>query len=261
MIAFVDSLAQFADAIVGGVVAYVAVFCRVAAIAFLAPGLGEAFVPTRVRLAGALALTIVVAPGAPTGAPPQDAIGWLSIVSAETGVGLVLGFALRLTIIALQITGTITAQHLQLSQLFGPGVGHDQESALSGILVMAALAIAASQDTLAVLAGTMIESYSAFPLGGGLEVEPSVEGAVIRAGDALRLAFSLSTPFVILGLAYSITLGAMNRAMPALMASFVGAPAILFAGLMLFAGASSVLLTRWSEIHSALIADPLLRVE
>ncbi|MFC3118840.1 flagellar biosynthetic protein FliR [Jhaorihella thermophila] len=39
-----------------------------------------------------------------------------------------------------------------------------------------------------------------------------------------RLPFSLSAPFVIASLLYNLTLGAINRAMPQLMVTLVGAP-------------------------------------
>lgn len=237
---------------------YAGVFCRMSAIAFLMPGLGEAFMPMRVRLVAALAFTALAAPVIAAGAPaPTSALAWVTLVGPEALVGLIIGFSLRLAVVALQMTGTIAAQHLQMSQMFGPGIGHDLESPLSGILVMAGIALAAAANLHVALTATLISSYSIFPMGVAPDAGELGDFAAKSGGDAIRLAFALGAPFVIVGVIYSIALGAMNRAMPSLMASFVGAPAILFAGLVLFAGSASVILGRWIDLYGGLVDNPL----
>lgn len=234
------------------------VFARMSAIAFLAPALGEIAVPARVRLAGAMALTMLVAPllgQAPPG--PASAALLAAMIGAEAATGLLIGFALRLAIFALQILGAIAAQALSLSQLFGPGLSHDQESPLSTILIAAGLALACAGGVHVQLAAALADSYAIIPFGAAF---PAAEGAAFAAsqsGKALSLAFGMAAPFVLLGLAYSIALAAANRAMPQMAAVFVGAPAIVFAGMALFAGAASVILMRWSEAMAGLVAAPL----
>ncbi|NWG93394.1 MAG: flagellar biosynthetic protein FliR [Parvularculaceae bacterium] len=253
-----DILLSLADGASGHIPVFVGVFCRISAAAFLMPGFGEPFTPIRVRLAAVFAFTIIVAPTLSGDAAPfaKSPVGFFTLVGAEILTGLVIGFALRLAIIALQTAGVIAAQHLQMSQLFGPGVGHDQETPLSGILLMAALALATANDLHIDLAAALVASYSAIPIGAAPASGEIAEFTAQGGGEALRTAFALATPFVLLGFAYSIALGAMNRAMPSLMASFVGAPAILIAGLTLFAGTASVMLDRWNDAYAALITDP-----
>ncbi len=67
----------------------------------------------------------------------------------------------------------------------------------------------------------------------------------------------MAAPFVLLGMVYSVALAAANRAMPQMAAVFVGAPAVIFAGMALFAGAAAVILSRWSEVTASLVAAPL----
>jgi flagellar biosynthetic protein FliR len=258
MTEFIDVLLLLVEGASVNLPLYVGVFCRIAAVAFLMPGVGEPFTPARVRLVAAFAFTVIVAPALSAAAAPvvHSAVDLMTLVGAEILTGLIIGIVLRLAIMILQIAGAIAAQHLQMSQLFGPGVGHDQETPLSGILLMAGLALATSADLHLEVAATLVETYVVLPVGAAPEASEIAELVARGGGEALKSAFALATPFVLLGFAYTIALGAMNRAMPTLMASFVGAPAILFAGLTLFAGTASVMLGRWTDDYAAIIADP-----
>jgi len=233
------------------------VFARMSAIAFLAPALGEIQVPVRVRLAGAIALTMLVAPFADAPAAPANAAALAAIILAEAATGLLVGFALRLSVFALQLLGSITAQVLSLSQLFGPGLSHDQESPIATILIAAGLALACAGGLHLRLAGALAGSYAAFPFGAGLDFAAGAEFAAIESARALSLAFGMAAPFVLLGVAYAVALAAANRAMPQMAAVFVGAPAVIFAGMTLFAGAAAIILARWGEVTAALVAAPL----
>jgi len=235
------------------------VIARVSAIVFLAPGLGERMVPIRVRLGAVLAITMLVAPalmasGAPQAVSPSQLA---ALIGAEAFSGFIIGFSLRLTIFILQMVGTIAAQQLSMSMLFGPGLGHDQESPLSTILIMAGIALAASTGLHVEIAAALVRSYQLFPFGEAVFAGDAAERATSNGGEAIALAFGLAAPFVILGFVYSLALAAMNRAMPHLMAAFVGAPAIIFAGMALFAGSASFIIGQWLELISNVVGDPI----
>jgi flagellar biosynthetic protein FliR len=234
------------------------VFTRMSAIAFLAPAIGELAVSPRVRLAAAAALTMIVAPGLSHFPPPDGGPAMLaSMLGGEALSGLIIGFALRLTIFALQMFGAIAAQAMSLSQLFGPGLGHDQESPISTILIAAGLALACAGGAHIQLAQSASETYQVLPLGAFPAAGESAEFATAQGAKALSLAFGLAAPFVLLGIAYSVALGAANKAMPQMAAVFVGAPAIVVGGLTLFAASGWVILSRWSELSADLFASPL----
>lgn len=239
-------------AIAAGVVA------RLSGILFLLPGIGERAVPQRVRLAALFAFAAVIAPSIIDSAmPPQlTPAAMMQYIFAEIVTGLVIGFALRLTVIALQIAGSIIAQHLSLSQMFGAGVGYDAESAFATILVMGALALAMSGDFLLLLTATLTELWTVLPAGRPIEAASVGEWSAAAGGGAWRIALALSAPFVVLGFLYSLALAAASRAMPQLMAAFVGAPAITFAGLALFALTAIVILDRWMDLTGALFSNP-----
>lgn len=236
-----------------------AVMARMSAIAFLAPGLGERMTPMRVRLAAVIALTMIVAPPlsisfAPS---PRNAAEFAALIGIEALIGLVIGFALRLSVFILTMTGAIIAQHLSLSQLFGPGLGHDQETQLSTILIMGGLAAAAAAGLHVEIAAALVNSYTIFPPGVAPAATDVGDWAARESGAAIGAAFAFAAPFVILGFVYSLALAAMSRAMPQLTATFVGAPAILFGGVALFAGTASVIVGRWTDLLAALIENPV----
>lgn len=226
-----------------------AIFSRISAIAFLTPGIGERAVPVRVRLTVAIAITIVIAPMVltPEMRPPSEPAAIAALYAAEALSGLLIGFALRIMVFILQIAGAITAQSLSLAQLFGPTVGFDSESPFAAILVMAGVALAAATGLHIHLVGAIADVYEALPFGLFPGAEETGEWSTNRVGAALFKSLALSSPFVILGFLYSLALAAASRAMPQLMAAFVGAPAITLAGMALFAAAAPILLFEWLE--------------
>ena len=90
-----------------------------------------------------------------------------------------------------------------------------------------------------------IASYGPFPFGELALLSGYGQWLAERGGAAFSLAFSLAAPFVVLGVAYNLIIGAANRAMPQLMVAFVGAPAITGAGLLLLAISAAIILERW----------------
>ncbi len=255
---YFNALARAVSAVDVNLVLFAGVFVRMSAIATLAPGLGERPLPMRVRLTAAFACTFISWPlvSAANNAEASGVSSLPSLVLSEALIGLVIGFGLRIAVFVLHLVGSIAAQHISLSQLFGPGLGHDQESPLTTLLTMAALAVAAAGGMHIKLAIAFTNSFDAFPPGALLSPADVGSWASSSVNAAFRLAFELAAPFVLLGVAYSLSLAAISRAMPQLMAAFVGAPAVIFFGLILVALVATVILERWVDILDGLYANP-----
>lgn len=234
-----------------------AVFTRISAVVFLMPGLGERAVPMRARLAAAVAMAMVLTPMVLTRAmtPPETIAGVVALYTAEFVSGALIGFAFRMMLFILQIAGAIIAQSVSLSQLFGPTVGFDSESPFAAILVMAGVAIAAASGLHVHAVGALADLYEILPFGQFPGAAETGEWTATRTGAALFKALALSSPFVILGFLYSLALAAASRAMPQLMAAFVGAPAVTLAGLGLFAAASPIILFDWLASFQRVLFD------
>lgn len=232
------------------------VFLRVGAALALLPALGDRLVPGRIRLGLALALTAVVAPSVASGiALPAGNVGdYAFFLLAETVNGLALGFVLRLFVLALEMAGGLAAQSGSLSQMFG--TSGEPMPALAHLLVMAGLALAVLSGLHVQIARALILSYGALPAGQFPAAALLRDWGVGQIGAAFALTFSLAAPFVIAGLIYNVALGLINRAMPMLMVSFVGAPALTAGTLILLAVSAPLILSAWQWAFAAHLADP-----
>lgn len=234
--------------------AYALVFLRVGAAMALLPAFGEQTVPQRVRLALALAFTSVVGPAVIDQIPASE-FGFVQPVATETLIGLTIGISLRLMIMALQIAGSIAAQASSLSQMVG-GIGPEPQPALTNLLVMAALALAVAAGLHVRLAQLLIGSYSVLPAGAFPNPRGIADWGLYRIGLAFSLAFSLAAAFSIAALLYNVLLGVINRAMPALMVSFIGAPALAGGGLVLLMLCTPAMLHFWLGALSDFLQNP-----
>jgi flagellar biosynthetic protein FliR len=233
------------------------VFLRVGAMMALLPLFGEQAVPARVRLALAFAFTLVVAPAvAPALPAPGGTDRFLALALGEGAAGLALGLMLRLLVLALQTAGAIAGQATSLSQLFGAGPGGEPSPAMGHLLVTGGLALAAAMGLHVRAAAWMVEGYALIPPGAALDPGLMLEAGVAGVARAFALAVSLAVPFVAAALLYNVTLGVINRAMPQLMVTFIGAPALTFGGLALMALSAPLLLEVWGAALDAALAIP-----
>jgi flagellar biosynthetic protein FliR len=233
------------------------VFLRVGAVAALAPAFGEQSVPARVRLAVALAFALAVLPAvAPLVPPATGPVATLRICGAEVIAGLTYGIVLRLMVMALQTAGSIAAQSISLAQIAGGGVAAEPAPAVGHLLVLGGLALAATGGLHVRLALFLIESYDLIPAGTLPDAGTLAEAGIGAIARSFALAFSLALPFVIAALLYNLLLGAINRAMPQLMVTFIGAPALTGGALALLLLAAPLLLRLWTGALDGVLADP-----
>lgn len=236
--------------------AYV-VFLRVGAAMALFPVFGEATVPARVRLGLAVAFTLVVAPAVAddvaTLARDGRTLGLFTL--SEPVVGLIFGLTCRLLVIALAMCGTIVAQTTSLSQMFS-FAGAEPSPVVTQILTVAALCLAAQAGLHVRLAEGLIASYGVIAPGtfpGTAELET---WALSHLAAAVSLSFGLAMPFLIASTLYSLATGVINRAMPQLMVSMIGAPAQVLGALFLLAVGLPAILMVWLGHLDTVLADP-----
>lgn len=229
------------------------VFMRVGAAMSLLPAFGEQSVPQRVRLVLALAFTAIVAPAVQNLPVPPNMTIWPLIV--ETIIGLMLGMGLRLFIFALQTAGAMAAQASTLSQMFGDA-GPEPQPAISNLLVMAALAIAVATGLHVRVCQLFILSYQILPLGLLPNSADTAQWGLGQISHAFSLAFMIAAPFSIAALLYNIALGVINKAMPALMVSFIGAPALTLGSMVMMVLTLPLALALWSQAMQSFLAAP-----
>jgi flagellar biosynthetic protein FliR len=227
------------------------VFLRIGAAAFLIPALGEQSVPQRIRLAAALAMTVIVAPGVPPlSGPPTP-----SAIFAEVAAGLAIGLGLRLLILALQTAGTIIAQSVSLAQMFA-GTGPEPQPIVANLLVLAGIAVFVGLGGLERSVALLLMSYDLVPLGQTPDPAALADWGLSRIIALFALAFALAAPFLLAALLYNLALGLINRVMPTLMVTFIGAPALSLGGLALLALVSPLVLEVWRGAVDRALSAP-----
>lgn len=234
------------------------VFLRVGAAFLVLPAIGEHYIPMRIRLGAALAMTVLLTPAlaahlVPAGANTQDFAGY---VMTETVAGLLLGLAVRFIAMVLQIAGSMAAQATSLSQIAG-GATPEPQPAIAGFLLLAGLTLAIMSGLHVMVARMLMESYDILPAGRMPLARDVGAWGVDRVGHAFSLAFSLAAPFLIASVLYNLALGVINKAMPQLMVAFVGAPAITLGGLVLLLLTTPFLLPVWMRAMQAALASPM----
>ena len=233
------------------------VFLRVGAAMAVLPAFGEQSVPQRVKLVLALAFTVVVTPAVMpqlAGLVAQEAVIGLPLAT-EVVAGFAIGMALRLMVQALQMMGTMAAQATSLSQFFG-GAGVEPQPAISQLLAVAGLALAVMAGLHVHLVALFVMSYDLLVPGQFPGPDVLVAWGIGRISHAFALAFSLAAPFVIASFLYNVALGIINRAMPQLMVSFVGAPALALGGLVLLLLVAPLALGLWLQAFKVVLANP-----
>lgn len=247
-------LAPLMDLITQAWLIYGLVFLRVGTAILVLPGLGEATLPTRLRLAAAIAMTVVIAPLIAETLPSSPSeIGWR--IAVEPLTGLALGLVVRLFVLALITAGTIIAQASSLAQMFGGATGEPQP-AVGHLLTMGGLAIAFASGLHIHLPQYLLQSYLFLPVGTPPPAGDMQLWAAVEVARTFVLAFRISAPFVISALIYNVALGAINRAMPQLMVAFVGAPALTLGALALMIVAIPSGLSLWLDAFHAFLANP-----
>lgn len=231
------------------------VFLRVGAAVYLMPAFGEQSVPQRVRLVLALALTAIVAPA--VAEQVQDVPSIALAAAVEVIAGLALGIGMRLFILALHMAASIVAQTTSLSQLFG-GTTPEPQPAIGNLLTMAALALALRAGLHVKAASLLMLSYDFLPAGQFPGASDLAHWGLHRVEQATVLAFSLAAPFVIASVIYNLALGVINRAMPQMPVSLVGAPLLTAGALVLMVLIVPLMLVVWMEGFEVFLSNPTI---
>src|SRR5215813_8760837 len=216
--------------------AFMLVFARIGTMLILLPGLGERMLSARIRLTTALVLAAVMLP------LHRDAyqvdlrqIGpVLLMLAEELLIGAVLGLTARLTIAALEVTGSVVAQQLGLGFVTSVDPTQGQQGLLIGnflTLLGVALLFATNMHHLVIAA--LDDSYTLFHPG---EVPLTGDMAALitrTVAGAFRIGVQLSAPFIVFGLLFNLGLGLLSRLMPQMQVFFVGMPLSIMAGLLI----------------------------
>lgn len=233
----------------GTVLVFMLTFARVGAMIMLLPVLGDVGVPSRVRLAFALAVSFALAPVVAKYYPAQapGTIALAVLIARETTAGIVIGAMARLIMSALEVAGTVIATQtgLAFAQTFDPT--QNQQSAIIGtFLSLLGVVLIFETGLHHLIIGAISGSYTLLPPAGAFPVGDMAKLVVDIVAGAFALGLQLAAPFVVFGLLIYVALGIVSRLMPQLQVFFVAMPLNILVGfilLMLFVGTIATMFT------------------
>jgi flagellar biosynthetic protein FliR len=218
-------------------------FVRIGACLMVAPVFGASYVPARLRLALAAAITLPVAPLLPP--IPEIALlsmGGVLVTIQQLIIGAAMGFALQLVFDALGLAGQLLANGMGLGFAFNldPLRGVSTPALGQLYVVLGTLVFLALDGHLALIT-TLVDSFRGLPVG-----ETGLDPARWRAladwgGELFSGALGIALPGVTALLVINLAFGVMSRAAPALNLFAVGLPVTLIFGLsIVMFGMSSI---------------------
>ncbi|HEY5412672.1 MAG TPA: flagellar biosynthetic protein FliR [Caulobacteraceae bacterium] len=214
------------------------VFARVGALVMLIPGIGEAFVPPRVRLGLALLLALCVAPIAAHTLPPiPSTVGEMGgQVLKELLIGLMLGALLRIFLAALSVAGEVIA--LQTTLAFAQTANPLQAQpggAIASFLSLLGLVLLFATDMHHLFIAAIARSYTLFAPASHVLVQDAATVALQAVSATFSLGVQMAAPLMVFALVFNVALGLVGRVMPQFQVFFAGAPLTLLLGLSMFA--------------------------
>ncbi len=191
-------------------------FCRIAGFIMVDPFFCTRTIPRQVRVATAIALTIIIAPLLPAmpEAPVISAEG-LANIFYQVIIGAAMGMVMRLVIAAVEMAGMLMSMQMGLgfAMFFDPQFGA-QVPALSRFLSTFVFLLFLAMDGHLVLISALVDSFRILPV--GLESIPKASFKVLAEWGAkiFSLGFLLSIPVVGALLITNLAIGVMTRAAP-----------------------------------------------
>lgn len=232
------------------------VFARLGAIVMLIPGIGETFIPPRIRLSFALAMSLMLFPVIAGTAPalPADASGLGLAVIKEVLIGLMIGAILRLFMSSLASAGEIVSLQTSLSfaQTANP-MQAQPSTTISTFLGMIGIVLIFATDLHHLFVAAIVRSFELFPFARDVPVTDAGQLAIQTVGRSFALGLQLAAPVVVFSLIFNIATGLVGRVMPQFQVFFVATPLGLLLGLSVFALSLGVLGMVWVDRYRGLI--------
>ena len=232
------------------------VFARLGAIIMLIPGIGETFIPIRVRLSLALLLALVLFPlvGAAVPAIPVDVSGVALAIIKETAIGLFIGGILRFFMSSLAAAGEIMS--IQTTLAFAQTANPTEaapSTTLGTFLGLMGILLIMTTNLHHLFLSAIVRSYTIFPFTKAIPLADAKDLAVQTVSRSFALGLQLAAPVVAASLIFNIATGLVGRVMPQFQIFFVATPLMVLLGLSVFALSIGVIGMVWVDRYRDLI--------
>lgn len=232
------------------------IFARLGAIVMLMPGLGETFIPARIRLSFALALSLLLFPLLAAKVPvlATSAGDFGLAVIREVIIGLLIGSILRLFMTSLATAGEIVSLQTTLSfaQTANP-MQAAPSTTLGTFLGLIGIVLIFATDLDHLFIAAIVNSFDLFPFGRDIPVADAGQLAVQTLGSSFALGLQLSAPVIVFSLVFNVAAGLVGRVMPQFQVFFAATPLIVLLGLSVFALSLGAIGIIWIDRYRGLL--------
>jgi flagellar biosynthetic protein FliR len=224
------------DFLATGVLAFILTFTRMGTAIMIMPGLGDSFVPERIRLHIALGISFVLFPLAvpymPN--PMPGTIGLLSLVAMEFIIGVFFGTVARIFMMALDTAGMVISISSSLSnaQMFNPSLA-TQGSLMGAFLSVTGVVFLFVTDLYHLLIGGLVQSYKLFPVGAVPQSGDMADLIARVVSKSFMIGIQIGAPFLVLTLVMYIGMGVLSRLMPQMQVFMIGLPVQILVSLVI----------------------------
>ena len=232
------------------------VFARLGAIVMLIPGIGETFIPVRIRLSLALLLALVLFPLVGGAVPkiPVDVSGVALAIIKETAIGLFIGGILRFFMSSLAAAGEIMS--IQTTLAFAQTANPTEaapSTTLGTFLGLMGILLIMTTNLHHLFLSAIVRSYTIFPFTKAIPLADAKDLAVQTVSRSFALGLQLAAPVVAASLIFNIATGLVGRVMPQFQIFFVATPLMVLLGLSVFALSIGVIGMVWVDRYRDLI--------
>jgi flagellar biosynthesis protein FliR len=213
------------------------VFARIGALMMLIPGIGDQFVPARIRLMVALFLAFVISPVIATRVPalPDAPAMMVALLGGEIIIGLAIGLATRMLYAALATAGAIAAMQTGLAMASAMDPTQGSPTAVFGaFLSILATALVFQTGAHAWFITGAAATYQNFAPGAAMQWGEMADYVTGTFSKSFALGLQITAPLLLFGIVFNIALGIINRVAPAIQVFFIAQPVQILLGIALF---------------------------
>ena len=209
-------------------------FLRVLAVFSVAPVLSSRVFPVRARIGLSFLVALAAQPtlaDQPTlSLNHPAALGW---VVQQVGVGLALGFAIRLVFASIELAGELVGLQMGLNfaSFFDP-TSNTQGSAVARFFNHTTVLLFVVLNGHLLVLAAVVRSFELFPLGPNFMVSLSKIKLLGLGAELFATALWVALPLIGLLLLVNLTLGFVSRVAPQINIFAVGFPVTLWVGLI-----------------------------
>ena len=231
------------------------IFARVGAVLMMIPGVGDSWVPPRIRLSLALVVALVLWPLLVGSLPalPETVGGMAGWIIREVLTGLMIGTLLRIMLSAMGTAGEIVSLQTTLSfaQTANP-LQAQPGTTLAAFLTLLGVTLIFATDTHHLFIAGLVGSYRVIAPVQPLMLEDFATLAVRTVADSFVLGVQLAAPVLVVALIFNLASGLVGRIMPSFQIFFASAPLSVLLGLSVFTLSLGVIGTVFIDRYRAL---------